>query len=305
MRVLVTWASKRGGTEGIADSLGEALRRVGMDVMLVPAQAVRKDTAFDAALIGGALYAGRWPAAARRLIRRHEKRFRQVPVWLFSSGPLDDSADRQNIPPTRQVHILMDRVGAQGHRTFGGRLSPDAKGFPARAMAKDRAGDWRNQDRIRSWACEIARELPTARPRVPTTPPGGSLVRLALHAVAGWALCAATMEVLLGITHPQTAFIGHAIATPFIFTVVAWHYFREVGARDPLPTATSFVFAAALLDLIVARIVQHNLKMFESLVGTWLPLGLAFLLTWGVGSVMSMIPSARDKEGAKEGIPIQ
>ena len=140
MRVLVTWASKRGGTEGIAHTLGDTLQREGVDVMSVPAEDVGSDTEFDAALIGGALYAGRWPVTARRLVRRQQKRFRQIPVWFFSSGPLDDSAERQNIPPTREVQILMDSVGAQGHRTFGGRLAPDAKGFPARAMAKHRAG---------------------------------------------------------------------------------------------------------------------------------------------------------------------
>jgi menaquinone-dependent protoporphyrinogen IX oxidase len=32
MRVLITWGSKRGGTEGIARSLGESLRAQGLDV---------------------------------------------------------------------------------------------------------------------------------------------------------------------------------------------------------------------------------------------------------------------------------
>jgi menaquinone-dependent protoporphyrinogen oxidase len=30
----------------------------------------------------------------------------------------------------------MERVGTRGHIILGGRLSPDAKGFPASAMAK-------------------------------------------------------------------------------------------------------------------------------------------------------------------------
>jgi len=69
---------------------------------------------------------------------------RHIPVWLFSSGPLDDSADHDAIAPTRDVAVLMERVGALGHATFGGRLSADAKGFPASAMARKRSGDWRN-----------------------------------------------------------------------------------------------------------------------------------------------------------------
>jgi len=76
------------------------------------------------------------------------------------------------------VKILMEQVGTQGHATFGARLLPGARGFPAGAMAKKHAGDWRHADRIRSWAIGIARALPTARPGVVVAPPGRSLPRL-------------------------------------------------------------------------------------------------------------------------------
>ena len=33
----------------------------------------------------------------------------------------------------------MQRVNARDHTTFGGRLAPDAKGYPASVMAKKRA----------------------------------------------------------------------------------------------------------------------------------------------------------------------
>ncbi|MGA7124483.1 MAG: flavodoxin domain-containing protein, partial [Polyangiaceae bacterium] len=181
MRVLVTWGSKRGGTEGIARMLGEALREAGLDVDILPLAKAAAAKAFDAAIVGGALYANRWHPHARRFVNRQETKLRDVPVWFFSSGPLDDSAERQVIPPVDQVRVLMDRVGAQGHATFGGRLAPDARGFPASAMAKTRAGDWRRPERIRGWALEIARALPVARPGVAVTPPGRSPARLVAH----------------------------------------------------------------------------------------------------------------------------
>jgi menaquinone-dependent protoporphyrinogen oxidase len=82
MRVLVTWASKRGGTEAIARTLGETLRHAGFDVDLLPANAAGMATGFDAAIVGGALYAGRWPQAARRFVHRQEEKLRSVPVWF-------------------------------------------------------------------------------------------------------------------------------------------------------------------------------------------------------------------------------
>jgi hypothetical protein len=193
----------------------------------------------------------------------------------------------------------MDNVGAQGHRTFGGRLLPDAKGFPAHAMAKHHSGDWRNMDIIRAWAKEIAQELPNARPRAAKIPLGGSLGRLALHAAVGWALCATTMQILLTAVDIHTAIIGHAIAAPIVFTLVAWHYFRKDGARDPLPTAIAFVVSAVLLDLLmVAGLAHRGLEMFASIAGTWLPLGLVFLATWAAGEVTSVISNVRRHNGA-------
>ena len=59
----------------------------------------------------------------------------------------------------REVRALMKRVGARGHVTFGGRLTPTATGFPARAMAKEHSGDWRDPAHVRSWAKTVASQL--------------------------------------------------------------------------------------------------------------------------------------------------
>ena len=47
-----------------------------------------------------------------------------MPVWLFSSGPLDDSAAEGDIPAVPQVQQVAKEIRARGHRTFGGRLTP-------------------------------------------------------------------------------------------------------------------------------------------------------------------------------------
>ena len=148
MRVLVTWGSKLGGTKGIARIVAEELEYRGVEVTFVPAAELGSVKGFDAAIVGGALYASRWHKAALKFVSRNAEALRRIPVWLFSSGPLDNSADVRSIPPVKDVAVLMERVGALGHATFGGKLPADAKGFPASAMAKEHAGDWRNPDRV-------------------------------------------------------------------------------------------------------------------------------------------------------------
>jgi menaquinone-dependent protoporphyrinogen oxidase len=152
MRTLITYASKRGGTQGIARMVGDELAARGVEVEVMPAEAVGPIDGFDAVIVGGALYANRWPRSARRFVKQHTKELAAKPVWFFSSGPLDDTPRKQAIPPTSQVKRLMDRVHARGHTTFGGRLEPDAKGFIASRMAKSHSGDWRDQAQIKLWA---------------------------------------------------------------------------------------------------------------------------------------------------------
>lgn len=165
MPVLVTYGSKRGGTAGLADMVADALRQEGFVAEVAPARTVRSVADYDAVIVGGALYAFRWHRDAKRLVRHHAQELRARPTYLFSSGPLDDSATEREIPPVKGVKALMDKIGARGHVTFGGRLTPDAKGFPASFMAKKVSGDWRDPEHVRAWVAGIAPELrpPLAR----------------------------------------------------------------------------------------------------------------------------------------------
>ena len=159
MRVLIAFGSKRGGTAGLADMIGDALRAAGCETVVSPATGTYDLTEFDAVIVASALYANRWHRDARRFVRRNTAALCRLPVWLVSSGPLDDSAEQRDIPPTTQVAKLANRIGARGHVTFGGRLSPDARGFPASAMAKTHAGDWRDETHIQRWVDSLVAEL--------------------------------------------------------------------------------------------------------------------------------------------------
>jgi len=159
MRVLVVFGSKRGGTAGLADMIGEALTASGCQADVRPARGVRDLDGADAVIVAGALYANRWHRHARRFVRRNSERLRELPVWLVSTGPLDDSAERDDIPATKQVQKLAARVGAQGHVTFGGRLAPDAQGFPASALAKTKSGDYRDPAHVQRWVDSVVSRL--------------------------------------------------------------------------------------------------------------------------------------------------
>jgi menaquinone-dependent protoporphyrinogen oxidase len=170
MAILVTYASKRGGTRGLAEMVADGLIEEGFTVDLMPVREVEDVDRYEGVIVGGALYAFHWHRDAKRFVKRHTTELRQRPTYFFSSGPLDDSSTKKDIPAVKGVRALMERVGARGHVTFGGRLSPDAKGFPASAMAKKTAGDWRDAGQVRVWVRSISSEL---RSGVEPTPEAG------------------------------------------------------------------------------------------------------------------------------------
>lgn len=221
MRILVTYGSKRHATEGIARVIGDALTDAGHAVDVRPPRGIESLAAWDAVVIGGALYADRWHRDARRFVERHLDELEQMPVWFFSSGPLGDAHQAPGIPPTKQVARLMARVGARGHVTFGGALDREPGGLIAGAMARNgMGGDWRDMDAVQRWAGEVARSLDGIAPRLRPSPVPQRRLRWALALLAlfvGLTAMAGGLELILwpqgaGWSGLEVSILAH---TPF------------------------------------------------------------------------------------------
>lgn len=171
MRILVTYASKYGATKGIAERIARTLDAAGHRTTVRP---IGGDLGgYDAYVIGSAVYLGKWLPDARKVVRREAAALAGNPVWLFSSGPLEDvasteAAKRQQLAEAtpKQIDEFLDVLAPRGHRVFSGAL--DA----ARLRGRDRMvralpagksllpdGDFRDWADIDDWAMEIALEL--------------------------------------------------------------------------------------------------------------------------------------------------
>jgi menaquinone-dependent protoporphyrinogen oxidase len=167
-RALVVFGSKNGGTAGLARMVGSELSRNGWTVIVQDAEQPADFRDIDLVVIGGALYENRWHKAARTFVRKNEKVLRDLPVFLFSSGPLDHSARSGDIAAVPQVQELARRIEARGHMTFGGVLTADAHGWFAHAMAKKFAGDYRDPEQVADWVRQIEHDLSPVEITVPS-----------------------------------------------------------------------------------------------------------------------------------------
>ncbi len=157
-RVLVAYASKLGSTGEIAETIAHVLRDGGHRAAALPAREVRTLDDWDAVILGSALYAAHWQRDARLFTERFQEELKVRPLWLFSGGPLDRRLARADQPITPHGAEITAGLNVRSHRTFGGRLSPDAV-VDEQILQTHRMGDFRDWQAIVEYAYRIGQEL--------------------------------------------------------------------------------------------------------------------------------------------------
>lgn len=174
MNVLVAYATRHGATAGIAERIAETLRGEGVHAEALPVEEVSRLEEYDAVVLGGAAYMFHWLRDATKFAKRHQAALQERPVWLFSSGPLGtDEADeegndvREEARP-KEFQELTQLLKPRGEQVFFGAYDPEQKpiGLGERITrmmpaANDAlpAGDFRDWERIDTWATQIAEQL--------------------------------------------------------------------------------------------------------------------------------------------------
>jgi menaquinone-dependent protoporphyrinogen oxidase len=180
-RVQVVYASRHGGTKGIAERIAEVVRSEGAEVAIADAADRPDASGFDACIVGSGVYIGSWLKEGIEFLDRNQSILAQRPVWLFSSGPLPGSsketdtqdplelalgpADGPGSGGRKKIAALSVAIGPRDHRVFLGAFDP--KDPPksiqerlVRLMPASKkilpAGDFRDWDAIEAWARDIA-----------------------------------------------------------------------------------------------------------------------------------------------------
>lgn len=161
-RALVTYASKMGSTQEIAEAIGRELETHGIDVVIAPCADNVSPEGFDGVIIGSAIYTRRWVKAATKYLKRHAHELDRHKTWLFHSGPCGEGAHDEQVRTPKALERVIGPLGLRAPVTFGGRLDPEhATGPLSKWMSADGplSGDFRDWDRIRAWASDIAHQL--------------------------------------------------------------------------------------------------------------------------------------------------
>lgn len=155
--VLVAYATMYGSTKEVAEVVASTMRSAGIDADVREAGDVKRLDGYDAVVLGAPLIIHKLHKDARKLLSRHQKELKSLPVALFALGPCKEPHDEAEWKDCREQldHVLadVDWLRPVSAELFGGRFDPALLKFPFSKMAgSEPASDARDWGVIEAWA---------------------------------------------------------------------------------------------------------------------------------------------------------
>jgi len=170
-KVLVTFATRYGSTQEVAEAIAAALRGQRLAVDLQPLREVRMIAGYSTVVLGAPLFMFHWHKDALRFLSRYRRALVERPVAVFALGPVHDPHDEQEWQNSRaqldKELVKFTWFKPVALELFGGKYDPAALRFPYSALAvKEPASDIRDWNAIRAWAATLAPKLDPSSARV-------------------------------------------------------------------------------------------------------------------------------------------
>ena len=164
-KILVTYATKHGATEEIANKIGEILRQAGLLTDVYPVKNVKNLAAYNAVILGSAVYIGSWRKEAVQFLKANQQALAARAVWLFSSGPTGEGEPIEllkgwRFPPAQQS--LVESIHPRNIAVFHGNLDEKKLNAFEKWLTKNvkaQTGDFRDWNAVTAWAISIADAL--------------------------------------------------------------------------------------------------------------------------------------------------
>lgn len=180
--VLVTYASRYGSTQEVAEAVAAVLRARGLEAELRPMREVRTLDGYGAVVCGAPLYIGALHKDARRFLTTHAQVLRKGAaggprIAVFALGPMGHPPQEEEWSACRaQLDAALGQVSGLAPvavELFGGKYDPARlrlldrllAALPASPLHGLPASDARDWPAIRAWAAELAAQLGPAPAR--------------------------------------------------------------------------------------------------------------------------------------------
>ena len=173
--ILVTYATRYGSTQEVAEAIAATLRESGLEVDIQPMRKVQTLAGFRAIVMGAPLFIGRWHKDTEKFLSLHQEALTQRPVAIFTLGPAQSKEKDWGLCTPNWIENGEIPLAHPGRaELFGGKYDP-AKlhffdkllaSFPASPLYQMPASDLRDWTAIRTWANNLITVLqPASTPK--------------------------------------------------------------------------------------------------------------------------------------------
>lgn len=166
---LVTYATRYGSTQEVAEAIAKRMDDLGIVVDLYPMRDIHTLDKYQAVVLGAPIYLGKWHRDAHRFVSIHWKSLSQCPVALFALGPIEPTPEQLE-SSQEQLHKDLTKypwLDPAEKRVFVGKYDPSQLTFshhlisilPASPLKHLQTSDHRDWDAIRVWADTLPEKL--------------------------------------------------------------------------------------------------------------------------------------------------
>lgn len=160
-KILVAYASFCGSTAGVAQEIANTITAKGESVDLMLAKDVKDLSPYKSVVLGSAIRMGKWKGEAGDFVKKFQGELNQKPTAFFSVCLTikDDTPENRE---TAQAYTEPQRVLVKPvHEAFfAGQVDYQKfsffTGFLMKNMIKAPEGDFRQWDKIKTWAGQLA-----------------------------------------------------------------------------------------------------------------------------------------------------
>jgi menaquinone-dependent protoporphyrinogen oxidase len=162
--LIVAYASRAGSTAEVAEVIGQVLREGGSGVEVRPVKEVQRVAAYDAIVLGTAIWAGKPLPEARQFVAAQQSALATRPVAYFAlcellreDTPVHRDRAYRFLDSLRRIQEPVDLQVFAGKKDYGA-LHPLVRWVMLHLLHSPE-GDWRDWNQIRAWATTLAPRL--------------------------------------------------------------------------------------------------------------------------------------------------